>query len=256
MTIRSFITIAASALLLSGVSLGAAAQNTFSGTITFALRSESGQDGTLIETVSGNKVRLETTDAAHPTSRGAFIIDGGAKTFTVLMNAQQKYIVRTAAEVQAMAAGMGGAGQQANDAGGQVSVVNTGRTETVAGVSCQVYHVTGSNAQTSDDVCVAEGLGFLSGLSDMAASMKGMNGMGSMPALEHLGDLLKGGRGILKDTEIKNGQATVVLVATKIDRTPPPASAFVPPPGYTELQLPAGMGAMPGGMPAGAKPPG
>jgi hypothetical protein len=242
MTTRSCITIVASAVLISSVSLGAAAQNTFSGTITFALRSESGRDGTLIETVSGNKVRLETTDSAHTTPRGAFIIDRGAQTFTVLMNAQQKYIVRTEADVKAMAASMGGGGQGASESAGQVSVVNTGRTETIAGVSCQVYHVTGSNSQTSD-VCVAEGMGFLSGLSDLMTSMKGMGGMATTPAMEHLGELLKGGRGVLKVTEYKNGQSTVVLVATKIDRTPPPASAFAPPPGYTELQLPAGMGA-------------
>ena len=97
MTTRSFITIAASAVLLSGVSLRAAAQNGFTGVITFATHSENGRSGTLIETSSGNKVRIEAVDSAGKVGRGAVIIDGGARTFTILMG-QQRYIVATEAE--------------------------------------------------------------------------------------------------------------------------------------------------------------
>ena len=143
---------------------------------------------------------------------------------------------------------------------GQVSAVNTGRTETVAGVSCQVYHVTGGASAASQDseVCIADGVGFLSGVSGMLASMGSMSGGANAQAMSELGDALKGGKGVLKVTQIKGGQSTVMLVATKIDRTPPPASAFEPPPGATQIQVPAMPGgAMPGGaMPGGAMPAG
>jgi len=268
MTTRSLITIAASAVFLSGISRPAAAQNGFTGVITFATHSENGRNGTLIETASGNKVRIESVDSARgPGARGAIIIDAGARTFTILMN-QQRYMVVTEDQMKARMAGASAMSQQMNQSQpttGQISVVNTGRTETVAGVSCQVYHVTGGATSEShdSDVCVAQGVGFLSGVSGMLGGMGSMSGGANAQAMTELGDALKGGRGVFKVTEIKGGQPTVMLVATKIDRTPPPASAFVPPPGATQIQMPAmpaGMGGMPGGtpsgMPAGAKPPG
>ena len=220
----------------------AVAPASFNGIITFATRTAT-SSGTLIEAVSGNQVRIETTDSARgQVATAVIIIDGDARVVTTLIPAQQKYISMTEDQMKAMGALVAAAREQTLNQSPSpnrpMSVVNTGRTETVAGVSCQVYQMTGEVLGRAHDglVCIADGIGFLAGASTMLTSWA----VSAIPAFGQLSELLKGGRGVLKSTETIDGKPTVVLVATKIDRTVPSAAGFEMPPGYTQIQVPKG----------------
>lgn len=268
------LTIAAIAGALLGTSERAIAQTGFNGTITFAMHSDKGKTSTMIQTTSGNKLRMEVFDSAKgPGQNSGVILDGDAHTMTVVMPEQQKYMTMTQDQMKQTSAAMSGmsgmnAGSQSSATGTPWTVTNTGRTETVAGVSCDVYHASGTTRAgkaSEGDVCLAKGVG----LSIMDPAYQGIMGMGRMnaaPEYAQVSDLLKGGKGILKVTEIKDGKSTVVLEAIKIDRSSPSSSAFAPPPSFTQQempQMPAGMKMptgtqVPGGMlpRAGTKPPG
>ena len=260
---RTALTIAMSAGLVVAIPHHATAQTGFNGVITFAIHSDNGKSSTLIQTTSGNKIMLQSGDSGG-TAQGGVILNGDAQTMTMMMPGQQKYMRFTEQEMQQRAAMMGG-GMGMNKTQtptGSMSLTNTGRTEVVAGVTCEIYQGTVTDAHGKSgqgSVCVAQGVGLA--INDFYNQMTRMGGGGTGAANSTLvaqtRDLLKGGKGILKVTEIKNGQPSVLIVATKIDRTPPSSSVFEPPAGYTQMQMPAmPAGGMPGGMPGGMKPPG
>ena len=74
-------------------------------------------------------------------------------------------------------------------------------------------------------------------------------------SMSSLRDAIGPGNGLLKMTTIKDGQPEVAVVATKIERTTVSDDQFVPPAGYTVMQMP-NMGQMRQGAPGapGAQP--
>jgi hypothetical protein len=259
------LTFAAGAGALLGVSERAVAQTGFNGTITFAMHTENGKNMTMIQTTSGNKVRMQMVDSAKgPNQAAGVILDGDAQTMTIMMPEQQKYMTVTQDQMKQSAAMMAGrtSANPSSTTATPWTVTNTGRSETVAGVSCQVYHVSGisqAGKPGEGDVCVAQGVGFAM-MDPSYRNMMTMGRVNTAPEFAQVSDLLKGGKGILKVTEIKDGKSTIMLVATNIDRSSPSSSAFAPPTGYTQFQMPqmpAGMKMPAGGMGVpGAKPPG
>jgi hypothetical protein len=184
------------------------------------------------------------------------IFDGDAHTLTVLMPRQQHYMRFTEAQMKAlMASGLAMAQQMTAGADTQPtrsakpdSIISTGRTETVLGVSCEVYRdmpgipdaarVSTAGKPRETEVCVANGIGFAvtQAVSRMVGTDLGGTSLGANAAkLAQWAELLKGGRGIPKATSIRDGQPVVHLVATDIDRSPPNNSVFEPPPGYTQF---------------------
>lgn len=258
-TIWRVVTIAASAGALLAASQPAHAQTGFNGTITFAMHTEGGKPSTLIQTTNGNKMRFEVYDSTKgPNQAGGMILDGDAHTMTVVMPEQQKYMTVTQDQMKAATAAMSGmvnSGSQSST-GTPWTVTNTGRTETVAGVTCNVYHASGtskSGKPGEGEFCVAQGVGLSMG-DPAYKDMMGLGHVNTPPELAQVGDLLKGGKGILKVTETKDGKSYTMLEAIKIDRSSPSSSAFAPPSSYTQQQMPQ----MPGGMkmPTGTQVPG
>jgi Domain of unknown function (DUF4412) len=218
---------------LSVAGVQPAAAQGFDGTLTYQIHTESGKTMTMVTMSKGNKLRLEMSDPENPMRSGAFVIDNDAHTRMMIMNGQKKYIVMP----ESMTNMMGKGATAANTP--TFTFTKTGRTETVAGVSCDVIHGTGTNNGKAEeaDICVAKGVGFNPG---MFSSMAGQN---PAPGLAALHDAIGAGNGVLKFSSTKEGKPDATMEVTKIDRSSPSSDEFNPPAGYTAVQIPAGMGA-------------
>jgi hypothetical protein len=224
---------------------GAAAQGTtFDGTLTYVMHSETGKTATLVTATKGQKIRVDVADPANPTRQAAFLIDAGAHTRTILLPSQKKYITipeSMAGAMAGMGGGMGGGGAAAVGTPPKFTFTKTGRTETVAGVSCEVIHGTGTandGKTVEGDVCVAKGVGFNPG----AWAQLGGGQAPGHANMDAIRDAIGPGNGVLKMTSTKDGKQEFELEVTKIDRASPSDDIFTPPADYTTMSM--------GGMPA------
>ena len=198
----------------------------FEGTLTFRARGDDGEK-TITEWVRGASLRYDYAGA--PGREGTMIIDGTARTRTVIMPARKMYMTVP----YDPAARKTWAGEKP-----QVTWTRTGKTETVAGVRCEVIHGSGvENGKPKEaDLCVAKGIGF-----------GGSTGAGPFgEALAEFANLdLKPGEGIVKVTSLDEGKSEVELELTKVDRRSLAAVEFEPPVGYTRVERPATAGGPP-----------
>jgi hypothetical protein len=226
-------------LSVAGVQRAAAQANGFEGVTTYQMHSENGKTMTMVATSKGNKLRLDVNNPANPAQGGSFVMDGDAHTRTLMMAQQKKYIVIP----ESMAGAMGGMGKGADAADAKkLTFTKTGRTETVAGVTCQVIHGTGtdSNGKTEEgDMCVAKGVGFNPTAWQSLAGQAGAGNSGMAAVSDAVGP----GNGILKMTTTKAGGSGFSMEVTNINKSSVPDDAFSPPAGYTQMQMPAGAGA-------------
>ncbi len=121
------------------------------------------------------------------------IIDGTAKTRTVIMPARKTY----------MTAPYDPASRKTSRPGEKSDVkwTRTGKTETVAGVKCEVIHGAGTeNGKPKEaDLCVAKGIGFGGGSTG--------GGPFSEALTEYANLDLAPGEGIVKMTSIDDGKS-------------------------------------------------
>jgi hypothetical protein len=226
----------------------AAAQTGFEGTVTFAQHSTDGKQSTMIQTSKGRKLRIEGLGDHGDGKGGAAILDGDAKSMTMIMPEEKKYMTITQEDAQRMAAMMKPMqdkmkqmhSQKAADAEedkAKVDFAKTGRTETVAGVRCEVWHgTTVRRGKTQEgDACLADGVGF--SFFDMMAANPMMQGKAMGSEFEQYRKAVGPGKGILKITTIKDGKPLVELEATKIDRRHVSDDEFKAPAGYTEVKM-------------------
>ena len=151
--------------------------------------------------------------AARGDARSVMIIDQAAKTTTMLMPAQKKYMVMPIPQ---------NVGEHRAGDHPRTEIVRTGRKETIAGHECEHWLVKG--AEHEIDACVASGLGSFM-----------MGGRGREDAW---GGLLRDQQGFpLKVARV--GGATFMEV-TKIEKKSLDASLFTPPPDYQKMEMPAG----------------
>ena len=121
-----------------------------------------------------------------------------------------------------------------DDENRDMAITETGRTETVAGVSCRVYETTTmtKNGVQKGEACFAKGIGLQ--LMDVYASFMGTAPFASGNATW---DKLKAqDMQLLKVVSLKDGKPDHIVTAVKIDRTPVPASMFKPPEGFTRME--------------------
>jgi hypothetical protein len=253
-------------VLLPVGTIAAAAQG-FDGVTTFQMHGDKGdKTSTMVQSVKGQKIRMDMEDPAKPSGGGAIIIDAGTQTTTMLMPEQKQYLQFTGQDVRNFAAKMKPVADSINNSMSKeqpsapqadkpdaklanFTVTKTG-TDMVAGVSCDIYHASGTDTQGKHgegDICAAKGAGFV--MYNMMGAMAGANPMAAPknadPKMQAYYDMMKQvtseGRGIVKVTTYDNGKKTVVLEATKIDKTPPPDAVFDIPPGYTKFSIGAAM---------------
>jgi hypothetical protein len=214
-----------------------AAQTGFNGVITFIDYPQSGKPRTFVQTTKGHKVRLDGMGG----EQGAMIVDGDAKVMMMVQPEKKQYFTMTEEDVkqsQAMMAPMleRAKGTNRHAEPGKYSFSNTGRTETVAGVPCQVWHgvYTDEGKKQEGDACVANGVGFALAELTFANPMRGGTGY---EQFEQYRQLVGGNKGILKVTKIEDGKTVPQMEATKIEPKVVSDDAFKPPLGYTEVKM-------------------
>lgn len=228
-------TLALAALAVAPVP--AAGQTGFEGVITFREYNKSdGTHSTLIQTSKGSKVRLDGMGG----SKGSMILDGDAHSMIMIEPDQKKYMTITQADMDQMAAMMPAHATNPRDARNrdyQVELKNTGRTETVAGTKCEIWHGSSTDEEGKKhegEACIARGVGFEAYNIALNNPMAGRMREASMQkAVEEYKKVLSGGKGVLKMTDLDSGKPVVEMEAVKIEPQRVSDDAFKPPADYT-----------------------
>jgi hypothetical protein len=211
-------------LLLAGLSAGllpsAAGAQAFEGTLTFAVHSKDGTRS-IMEWVKGGETRYDMLAATGGAVQGTLIVDAKAKTPTVIMPARKMYM--TVPHDPSLPRARSG---PASD----VKWTRTGKSETVAGIKCDVIHGVGTEAgkPKEADLCVARGIGFGSGSTG--------GGPFSEALTEYANLQLAPGEGIIKMTSIEGGTSQVDLELTQVSRRTLAPADFQPPADYSKYE--------------------
>lgn len=229
---RSLTRIVPGALVLSLLAQGLAAQ-AFEGVVTWQMGAKK---ETMTQAYKGNQVR---TEMGREGREGVMLMDGGARTMTVVMPNEKMYMVMSLDRP-----GMGG--NQPDAQGKPPKLTATGKTETIAGHTCEVYRFAEEEGKPETmEMCVAKGLGYFM----MGAGGGGMMGRGRDPMAGVAGaaanpeymKLYKDGFFPLRMTRIEGGKSELMMIATNIEKKSLDANAFKVPAGFQEMKMPAGM---------------
>ena len=162
------------------------------------------------------------------------IVQPGKKTYMTITQADMDQM---AAMMKPMADRMKDAkkGAPGEDKDFDIDISKTGRTETVAGTRCEVWHgtTTENGKKKEGEACVAPGVGLA--LYDIMVNnpmTRGAKGRFDTMMAKYK-QVLSGGKGLLKMTSIEDGKSTVDMEATKIEKQSVSDDAFKPPAGYT-----------------------
>jgi hypothetical protein len=227
-------------LAAAGLPPGAvAAQTGFNGVITFQGNHSGGEQGTFVQTTKGHKIRIDGFGG----DSSSMIVDNDAKIMMMVEPRKKQYMLVTQddmKQMQAMMAPMLERMKQRQDTSkeGSFNFTKTGKTETVAGVPCEVYrgsYVDGEGKNSEGQACIATGVGFA--LADIMANNPMMQQSGQHAMMERYRQLVGGNKGILKATTIKDGKPTTEFQATKIEPKVVSDAVFAPPAGYKEVRL-------------------
>ncbi len=203
------------------------------GVATFVMRSRHGQRvDTVVQTSRGKSLRMEGFGGAKG---DAFIIDADKGRMIMLDPAKKTAMILTRQDQERMKA-MGEAmmsGSKNKPAGPdrvEPVVTRTGRTETVAGIRCDVYHLatTSKDKKEDGDVCLGEA-GF--GIFQVVANNP-MFRTAAPQEWDQFKKLVSEGKGLMKATATEDGKTFNSLELIRFERKSVPSSAFDPPAGY------------------------
>ncbi|MDQ6829729.1 MAG: DUF4412 domain-containing protein [Gemmatimonadota bacterium] len=206
------------------------------GVVTFRVNHAGAPSETITQSIKGNRMRLDMSrEGSSADKQGAMIMDNDAHTTTVIIPERKQYMVMSANDVTGMGPMRPRPVPSSSMMPADLKIEKTGRTEVVAGVKCDVYHGSSmkNGKKEEGEVCVADGVGFA--ILQMANGGMMGGAARSIPQMDQFRDLLKGGRGILKITQIVDGKPVVQLEAIKIDRSAPSDAVFAPPSDYTKF---------------------
>jgi len=177
---------------------------------------------TMTQMTKGSKIRFEGLGKRG----GAMILDGTNRI--VLMPDEKKYMnlpadfgSRAAAAAAAKRSGV---------------AVKTGKSENIAGITCEDWHYKGTDDEgkpEEGEVCVAQGAGLM--INRLSGGMIGHIFDAGGPAFN---EAMNNGGGVMKVTN--NGK--VAIIALRAERSSIPDAMFSPPPDYTQMTMPGGMG--------------
>lgn len=191
----------------------------------------------------GSRMRVETQLSNGNTQTGAIVLmDFSSSTQTMLRPQTKNYMTMNWGEM---------AEEMAKEAGKDSSgdfpkVTSTGKTETIAGFTCQHWLI-----GDKQDVCLAKGLGYFAGgesggildkLKDLAQREKIKAQLDANP---EFAKFVEGGAFPLKISQIENGQSKTVMEVTKVERKSLDDSLFTVPADYKKMEIP-GMPGIPG----------
>ena len=218
-----------------------AAQSSFNGVITFLNAGTSGQQDTFVQYTKGNKIRLDGFGSTH----GSMIIDNDAKIMMMVDPSKKQVMTMTEDDAKQMQAMMGPMMDRMKQQGkkdeetGKASFTKTGKTETVAGVRCEVYHgvyIEDDGDKDEGDACVATGVGFRLDAVTFNNPMVQRGGAG-YGRMQQFRELVAGNKGILKAKSYKDGTVKTDMEAVKIEPKSLGDDMFAVPPGYKEIRM-------------------
>ena len=237
-------------LVWSGLQPRMAAAQATQGMIRFTVHEADGHTTEVTQLSRPGKTSFMAAQTGKP--GGGMIVDSSAGTMTVINAEEKTYTVINLAMMQQMMQGMAGmargmarrGGDSTAESGGRKGTVTpTGRSEVVAGVTCQVYAYDGTDQgkHVTGEVCLARGAGLMVSGN---MNMPGIFGMQQRESMQQrlqawgpLGTMLAQGYGLLKATNYEDGKLKGTLEVTALQRGPAPESAFQPPAGFTEKSM-------------------
>ena len=199
------------------------AAQSFEGRIWFVNIKDDGRVDTAVQISKPGYFRIDGAMGGHG---GGVIVDLKARTYTALIPEQKMYMTRPFPTPR----------PGADSAMGTFTLNETGRTETIAGVTCRVYEGTRTTKDKVEkgEACLAKGIGLQFG--DVLAMMASGQQRGSFySALQRLREQ---DLHVMKMVGFKDGKAENTMVAIKVERGSVPQSEFQPPSDYTGMQMP------------------
>jgi len=237
-------------LVWSGLQPRVAAAQATQGMIRFTVHDQDGRTTEITQLSRPGKTSFLAAQSGKP--GGGMIVDSTAGTMTIINGEEKTYTVINLAMMQQMMSGMEGMARGMTHRGGDTTaqsaarkgtITPTGRSEVVAGVTCQVYAYDGTDEgkHQTGEVCLARGAGLMVSGS---MNMPGIFGMQQRQSMQQrlqewgpLGTMLAQGYGLLKATNYENGTLKGTLEVTALQRGPAPEAAFQPPAGFTEKSM-------------------
>lgn len=243
-------TVSSSPAVASSTASGAGGNgNSFEGTITAKMFAgnqpkQAGQAIDLKYAIKGARTRVETQLAQGGTAIGIVLMDLSSGTQTMLVPQTKTYMTmnwkedgqfKEMVERMAKEAGQGGAGDLSK-------VTTNGKTETIAGHSCQ-HWLMGDKQQT--DVCLAKGLGYFGGGGQSGGIFDNLKSLGlgekvkaQLDANPEFAKFVEGGAFPLKIAQVENGQSKTIMEVTSIERKALDDELFAVPADYKKMEIP------------------
>jgi len=204
------------------------AQKTFEGTISYDV-DMGGTPMQLTLSSRGKRVRQDMEIlGSNVVSRGTYqLIEYDKHSVVTVVPQMKRYMVADLPTSR-------GQSDAARDSAREktwASITATDRHETIAGVACRVYVL---EERPGDEWCITSALGHFLGLDGGSRATP----FGGGPASTALMRNFRDGAVLLRMRMTGDDGRTISMIATKIDRTPPPTSKFSIPSGFEEMQNP------------------
>jgi hypothetical protein len=222
----------AACAIAAAFSTPAPAQKTFEGTISYDVTMSDKQVQISISS-RGNLVRqdFKMPPGAPPEAETYQLFDYKNENVTTVLPGMKKYMVTN---LKTLRDAIGQSGERSEDdvRKALADITSTHRKESIAGISCDVYVL---KSTPGDEWCITTGLGhFL--YFEGATGVAGTNGpLGGSSSTAGLMRTFKNGAVVLRMRMRSRSGETMSMIATSIDRTVPPATLFVLPASYEEM---------------------
>jgi hypothetical protein len=179
-------------------------------------------------------VNYESANSEHPDTITQIVkgmktrMEGVGHGSTLIMTADKMYMIDTPNK-QYVEAPLDAKDVAEMSTGKKGSATKTGKTESVAGITCEDWHYKATNDDgeaEEGDACIAKGAGVMMGNMAKGGMMKMLTEGGTA-----FNDALHSGSGIMKATT--NGKVTLLVIKSKA--SPIPDAMFVPPAGFKKV---------------------
>ena len=203
------------------------ATDAFVGKITLAMSKDKGTPTTMIQTMKGTSVRIETANAP-----GAFIMDLAKGEMLILMNEEKMYMVQALNQADIE--------KKTKAAAVDSTVEVTGQTEKILGYVCSQILVKDDKGIT--EMWVSDALGAFSGFGAQGGGGGGMfgkkksNSQASSPWEQAL--KTQGGFPMRVVSHDKKGIETYRMEVTKVEKGGVTEKDFLPPEDFTKFAMP------------------
>ena len=240
---RTLIASSALPVVLAAGASALRAQPSFEGTVTYKTTLE----GKTMESTYYTKGQRQRQEFAMGANTAVTITDFTTGKSMTLIPAQKKYMVM---DYKAMAEAVGPVAEAIKDKKPKPdfkmpAIEASGKTETIAGHSCQHYTLSTDQGMEMD-FCVAKGMGSLGGgMGALAGGGAASSGAMADPRLREFMKEFKDGFFPLRTSMSKGGKVVMVQEAVKIEAKPLSNDLFSPPADYTELKIPGVPGKRP-----------